>query len=37
MDSYSDDMRFEMEEAPPRSHPQTSLEPSSFYATRIDS
>jgi hypothetical protein len=30
-------MRFEMEEVPPHSHPQTSLEPSSLYTTRINS
>jgi hypothetical protein len=37
MDSSGDDMRIEMEEASLPSRPQTSLEPSSLYATRIDS
>jgi len=36
MDSFSTDMRSEMEEFPPYSYPQTSLEPSSLYTTRID-
>lgn len=37
MDSFGDDMRFETEEAPPHSHLQTSLGPSSFYTSRIGS
>ncbi|KAH6671098.1 hypothetical protein B0J14DRAFT_595317 [Halenospora varia] len=37
MDSFGHDMHFEMKEVPLRSHPQTSLEPSSLYTTRIHS
>jgi len=37
MNGFGDDMRFEVEEVPPHSQRQTSLEPSWLYASRIDS